>query len=151
MVSGKESTFSGMQSTFLGMQTTFLGSNLKKKHFLVVGSSLVVPWFILGSSLVFYKGKIQKVQRYGILKIVRFFSSGCFALLSLFSRSSVAKIRQGIRKGERDDNINKTHFFSLGVLWQFLGSSLVHPWSLTRSIYKVQGEEFLRKGIRCRV
>ena len=28
-------------------------ANLNKKHFWVVGSSLGVPWFILGSSLVF--------------------------------------------------------------------------------------------------
>ena len=46
--------------------------NLNKKHFLVVGSSLVVPWFVLGSSLVFYTVHIYKVQGNGILRIVLF-------------------------------------------------------------------------------
>ena len=29
-------------------------------------------------------------------------------------------------------NLNKQHFWRLGVLWVFLGSSLVSPWSLAR-------------------
>ena len=33
--------------------------------------------------------------------------------LSVFSRCFEARYK----KGERDDNINKTHFFGLGVLW----------------------------------
>ena len=32
----------------------------------------------------------------------------------------------------RTPSLNKQHFFNLGVLRSFLGSSLVHPWSLTR-------------------
>ena len=35
------------------------------------GSSLVVPWFFFGSSLVFNSALKYKVQRNGILKIVR--------------------------------------------------------------------------------
>ena len=38
MVSGKESTFLGWETTFLGIKTTLFGRNLKKLHFLVVGS-----------------------------------------------------------------------------------------------------------------
>jgi hypothetical protein len=37
-------------------------------------------------------------------------SLGCF---SVFARCFEARYK----KGERDDNINKTHFFGLGVLW----------------------------------
>ena len=33
--------------------------------------------------------------------------------LSVFARCFEARYK----KGERDDNINKTHFFGLGVLW----------------------------------
>ena len=37
----------GYESTFLGMGTTLLVShNLNKQHFLMVGSSLVHPWFL---------------------------------------------------------------------------------------------------------
>ena len=42
-------------------------ANLNKKHFLVVGSSLGVPWFIFGSSLVFTPRGIGKVQGKGNL------------------------------------------------------------------------------------
>ena len=60
--------------------------------------------------------------------------------LSVFARCFEARYK----KGERDDNINKTHCFSLGVLWLFLGSSLVfYP----RYIYKVLGKEILILGI----
>ena len=44
--------------------------NLKKQHFWVVGSSLVVPWFVLGSSLVINTEEFGKVQGNGILRIV---------------------------------------------------------------------------------
>ena len=36
--------------------------NLNKQHFLVIRSSLVVPWFFFGSSLVFDTEYIYKVQ-----------------------------------------------------------------------------------------
>ena len=42
-------------------------ANLNKKHFLVVGCSLGVPWFIFGSSLVFNLRGIGKVQGKGNL------------------------------------------------------------------------------------
>ena len=32
------------------------------------------------------------------------------------------------KRGKRSGNLNKQHFFNLGVLSSFLGSSLVHPW-----------------------
>ena len=47
-------------------------ANLNKKHFWVVGRSLGVPWFILGSSLVFYTRLKGKVQGKGILRKVLF-------------------------------------------------------------------------------
>ena len=53
-------------------------------------------------------------------------------VLSLFSRSSVGGIRQGIREGKELAILIKSTFLSFGVLWSFLGSSLVHPWSLAR-------------------
>ena len=55
-----------------------------------------------------------------------------FALLSEFSRSSVGKMRQGIREGKKTASLRKVLSSSLGVLWSFLGSSLVCPWFLTR-------------------
>ena len=65
MVSEKE-------STFLGMKSTLSDGNLNKSTFLVVGSSLVVPWFVLGSSLVFYPREIRTVQGKEILRKVLF-------------------------------------------------------------------------------
>ena len=47
-------------------------SNLNKQLFLVVGSSLVVHWFVFSSSLVFDMVHIYKVQGNGILIIVLF-------------------------------------------------------------------------------
>ena len=51
------------------------GHNIKKMHFLMIGSSylasartiicLGVPWFVLGSSLVFYSIKTARVQGKG--------------------------------------------------------------------------------------
>ena len=48
-------------------------ANLNKKHFLVVGRSLGVPWFIFGSSLVFNPRGIGKVQGKGNLNKSTFF------------------------------------------------------------------------------
>ncbi len=50
-------------------------ANLNKKHFWVVGRSLGVPWFVLGSSLVFYTRLKGKVQGKGILRKVLFWKS----------------------------------------------------------------------------
>ena len=36
--------------------------NLNKKPFFVIRSSFEAPWFVLGSSLVFYSKHIHKVQ-----------------------------------------------------------------------------------------
>ena len=41
------------------------GHNIKKIHFLMIGSCLGVPWFVLGSSLVFYSIKTARVQGKG--------------------------------------------------------------------------------------
>ena len=46
--------------------------NLNKKHILVVGRSLVHPWFVLGFSFVFYTEYIYKVQGKWILIFVLF-------------------------------------------------------------------------------
>ncbi len=46
--------------------------NLNKQHFLVIRSSLVVPWFFFGSSLVFSPRQIGKEQGKGILIKVLF-------------------------------------------------------------------------------
>ena len=35
------------------------------------------------------------------------------------------------KRGKRDGNLNKKHILYFGVLWSFLGSSLVLRWSLT--------------------
>ena len=50
----------------------------------------------------------------------------------MFSRSSLGVLRQGIREEKRIVNLNKSTFLSFGVLWSFLGSSLVSPWLLAR-------------------
>ena len=48
----------------------------------------------------------------------------------------------GMKSTLSDGNLNKTHIFYFGVLWFILGSSLVHPWSLARSIYiRYKGKE----------
>lgn len=46
--------------------------NINKQHLLRVGSSFGVPWFVLGSSLVFYREGIREVQRKRILRKVLF-------------------------------------------------------------------------------
>ena len=46
--------------------------NLNKSTFFEFRSSLVVPWFFFGSSLVFSPRGIGKVQREGILRKVLF-------------------------------------------------------------------------------
>ena len=51
-------------------------------------------------------------------------------VLPLFSRSSVGKIREGIREEKETAILIKVLFLSFGVLWSFLGSSLVLRWSL---------------------
>ena len=52
-------------------------------------------------------------------------------VLSLVGRWKKARYK----KGKRDANLNKKHFFQFAILRSFFGSSLVRPWSLTRSIY----------------
>ena len=58
-------------------------------------------------------------------------------VLSVVSRSSLGKIRQGIRKGKETPILIKSTFWWLGVLWSFLGSYLAQglerlflPWFL---------------------
>ncbi len=120
MVSGKESTFLGWESIFLGIKTTLFGRNLKKLHFWVVGSSV-------GVLFLFYVLRL-------LLKVGTFRAqySKCHPRHFFISRSSVGGIRQGIREGKELAILIKSTFLSFGVLWSFLGSSLVHPWSLAR-------------------
>ena len=54
---------------------------------------------------------------------------------SVVSRSSLDKIRQGTRKRKETTILIKRTFWRLGVLWSFLGPSLVLPWSFTRSTH----------------
>ena len=49
--------------------------NINKKHFLMIGSSFGVPWFVFGSSLVFYTRLKGKVQGKGILRKSTFCAS----------------------------------------------------------------------------
>ena len=66
---------------------------------------------------------------------VKVFCCSSLGCLSVFSRCSLGEMRQGIREGKEMAILIKSLFFYFGVLWSFLGSSLVHPWSFTRSIY----------------
>ena len=67
-----------------------------------------------------------------------------FGVLSLVSRWNRARYK----RGERNGNLNKTHFFRFGVLSRFLGSSLVHRWSFVRCIYiRYKGKRILRNSI----
>ena len=61
-------------------------------------------------------------------------------VLSVVSRSSLGKIRQGTREGKETPILIKSTFWRLGVLWSFLGSSLVF---YTEHIYKEQGKGIL--------
>ena len=53
-------------------------------------------------------------------------------VLSVISRSSVGVFREGIREVKETAILTKVLFGWLGVLWSFLGSSLVSRWSFTR-------------------
>ena len=55
--------------------------------------------------------------------------------LSEFSRSSVGGIGEGIREVKETEILIKVLFLSFGVLWSFIGLSLVLRWSFARSIY----------------
>ena len=46
--------------------------NINKQHFLMIGSSFGVPWFVLGFSLVFCSTEIGKVQQKRVLIKVLF-------------------------------------------------------------------------------
>ena len=48
--------------------------------------------------------------------------------LSVIGRWNEARYK----RGKRDGNLNKSTFLSFGVLWSFLGLSLVRPWFLAR-------------------
>ena len=62
--------------------------------------------------------------------------------LSLFSRLSLGVLRQGIRERKENGNLNKKHIFYFGVLWSFLGSSLVFD---TEYIERIKRRGILRK------
>ena len=95
------------KETFLGNESTFLG---KEDNFFRNGGNLL--------------GK-------PILTNVTFCRRG---VESEFSRSSVGELRQGIREGKETAILTKVLFWWLGVLRSFLGSSLVHLWSLTQRL-----------------
>ena len=59
-------------------------------------------------------------------------------VLSVVGRWNKARYK----RCKRDGNLNKSTFLSFGVLWSFLGSSLVSPWSLTReNLGRYKGSE----------
>ena len=63
-------------------------------------------------------------------------------VISVISRSSLGKMRQGIRDVKETEILRKVLLGWLGVLWSFLGSSLVHPWLLTwENLVKYKGTE----------
>ena len=114
MVSEKE-------STFLGMKSTLSDGNLNKSTFLVVGSSLVVPWFVLGSYLSFgsndffilglLHGRDKDGTREGNLSKTHFLvTRSSVGVFSVVSRSSVGKIRQGIREVKETAILIKSTF-----------------------------------------
>ena len=55
-------------------------------------------------------------------------SRSSLGVLSVVGRWNEARYK----RSKRDSNLNKSTFLSFGVLWSFLGSSLVSPWSLAR-------------------
>ena len=62
--------------------------------------------------------------------------------LSVVSRSSLGKMRQGIRDVKEAAILRKVLFWWLGVLRFILGSSLVSPWSLIRErLARYKGRE----------
>ena len=65
-------------------------------------------------------------------------SRSSVALLSVVGRWNKARYKRGKREG----NLNKKHIFSFGVLWSFLGLSLVRPWFLAReNLGRYKGSE----------
>ena len=58
-------------------------------------------------------------------------SRSSVGLLSVVGRWNKGRYKSGKRMG----NLNKSTFLSFGILRSFLGSSLVRPWFLTRSVY----------------
>ena len=69
-------------------------------------------------------------------------AGSCAVVRSVFSRSSLGKIGQGIRVVKETAILTKVLFWWLGVLWSFLGSSLVIN---TGKIRKVQRKRILIK------
>ena len=67
--------------------------------------------------------------------IVRAQYSKCHPRHFFISRSSLGKIRQGIREVKEIAILINSSFWWLGVLWSFIGSSLVLPWSLIWCTY----------------
>ena len=64
-------------------------------------------------------------------------------VLSVISRSSVGIFREGIREVKETAILTKVLFWWLGVLWSFLGSSLVLRWSLARDgLVRYKGKEY---------
>ena len=51
---------------------------------------------------------------------------------SAFRRTPSRWNKARYKRREENGNLNKSTFLSFGVLWSFLGSSLVSPWSLAR-------------------
>ena len=69
------------------------------------------------------------------LKKSAFLEAGSWVgVFSVFSRSSLGVLRQGIRDVKESAILTNSTFWWLGVLRFILGSSLVHPWLLTRMI-----------------
>lgn len=113
-VLGMELTFSDIQSTFLGWETTFLGIEMAFFREAILRKELFVGrkfLFILCIALFPYYGDSSGA----ILEV----PSEALLHLSVFSRSSVGKIRQGIREVKETSILIKRTFCNLA----FFGSS----------------------------
>jgi hypothetical protein len=79
-----------------------------------------------------YSTERMSFEDYESLKILTKRTFRRYGVLSVISRSSHGGMRQGIRELKEKAILRKVLLGWLGVLWVFLGSSLVLPWSLAR-------------------
>ena len=104
---------------------------------------VIFGWFLFRNWWVnFFRNRVNLFRkwdnfiRFSILRKVLFGEAGSWVgVLSVVSRSSLGGIREGIREVKETAILINSTFWWFGVLWSFLGSSLVSRWSFTRSIY----------------
>ena len=132
-----------MSQPFKDGRQLFREGDIKKyiKHYTIGGRAYPVRHYPIAIRLRDRKGRAILCSHYFLsVGTLRVLHSEC---VPSHSFTVVGRCNQArYKRSKRDGNLNKKPFLCFGVLWSFLGLSLVSPWSSAReNLGRCKGRE----------